>query len=130
MSQLAYALLVRPDNTFTVLDWPAAGHLPLLHRAIECDRVDVVDITPDLAMWVDDEGMIKADPIPNMTATAAVLAYAGRTSQLYFGNAVFTGGTDDEGNTLGLTQDQVLSLTIPLLTALEAPSVPRQRTGE
>lgn len=42
----------------------------------------------------------------NMLATG-IAAYHGMIYQPYVGTAVFTGGADDEGDTLPLTEEQV-----------------------
>ncbi|MEU8623051.1 DUF3846 domain-containing protein [Streptomyces sp. NPDC048623] len=122
-----YALLVRTDGTFQILDWPSTEdtglRLKALYVTIDCDRVDAVD-APGLTMWVDDEGLIKDNPAQNILATA-LLAKHRKVHQMYFGHAVFTGGTDRHGNSLGLTEDAVLRL-VQLL--LEWAPIPAQRT--
>lgn len=92
---------------------PSRGILDALHDAIDCDTVDAVPLSPTIAMWLDDTGAL-TKPI-NETATVLARAY-GRT-QLYFGNAVLTGGIDAEGNTLSLSQHELSTL---LLTATAA----------
>ncbi|MEV0453548.1 DUF3846 domain-containing protein [Streptomyces sp. NPDC050600] len=126
----AYALLVRPDGFFQVLDWPtdSAKTLETLRTAIECNMVDVADITADLSMWIDDEGMLTESPYQNVPAFL-LYAHYGAPRQAYFGNAVFTGGTDANGDTLGLTEDAVLGLLLNLLRLMhELPRIPAQRT--
>ncbi|MET9957236.1 DUF3846 domain-containing protein [Streptomyces sp. NPDC006339] len=126
----AYALLVRPDGFFQLLDWPSdpTKSLDTLRTAIECDVVDVADITADLSMWIDDEGMLIDNPNENVPAFRLFACY--RTPcQRYFGNAVFTGGTDADGDTVGLTEDAVLDLLLNHLRFLtELLRVPTQRT--
>lgn len=115
-TETRYALLVRPDGFFQVLDWPGSSSLRTLYRAIDCRAVDVADITPKLSMWVDDEGIINGSGV-NVPATSLFQRH--RTPpQPYFGNAVFTGGTDSRGDTLGLTQDQLLTLVVAVLDDL------------
>ncbi|MEU5825641.1 DUF3846 domain-containing protein [Streptomyces sp. NPDC047803] len=121
-----YALLVRPDGFFQVLDWPGESSLQTLYRAIDCQAVDVADITPTLSMWVDDEGAINGCRV-NVPATHLFQAH-GTPRQAYFGNAVFTGGTDPEGDTLGLTEDQLLTLLVSALNDLpKIVYIPTQR---
>ncbi|MFB7346134.1 DUF3846 domain-containing protein [Streptomyces hydrogenans] len=112
-----HALLVCPDGFFKVIDWPAesAQNLRTLYAEIECDRVDAVDITRTLTMWVDDEGAIVSNPSENAFAGLLIYRYA-TPPQPYFGNVIFTGGVDAEGNTLGLTDDQTLELVGHVLT--------------
>ncbi|MFC8296013.1 DUF3846 domain-containing protein [Streptomyces sp. NPDC057242] len=123
----AFALLVRPGGAFRVLDWPSTptDRQHLMYAAIECDRYDVADTTADLSLWIDDEGLMVENPEMNLPATAIFARY-GNPHQFYFGNALFTGGTDSKGETLGLTKDKVLEL-IEALTELTNP-IPFQRT--
>ncbi|MFE5940882.1 DUF3846 domain-containing protein [Streptomyces sp. NPDC056470] len=123
----AFALLVRPGGTFRIIDWPSipADRQHLLRATIECDRYTVADITADLSLWIDDEGLMVESPEINLPATAIHARY-GNPHQFYCGNALFTGGTDSEGETLGLTKDQVLEL-IESLTEF-SNQIPFQRT--
>lgn len=129
------ALILRPDRTATVITWPTTGTLATLHLAIHCQTVDVVSLSPDLSMWVDDEGMINGAEV---NALATLLArLAGFTHQPYFGTAVITGGADTEGDTTGLTDDQaaallqILGIDIPIpapRTDSAKAVIPSQRT--
>ncbi|WP_328898548.1 DUF3846 domain-containing protein [Streptomyces sp. NBC_00441] len=121
-----FALLVRPSGLFQLLDWPGTNSLKTLYDAIGCRHVDVADITPALSMWVDDEGVINNSPI-NIPATW-LFQSQGTPRQPYFGNAVFTGGTDFRGDTRGLTEDQLLTLVVALLEDLpKLVYIPAQR---
>ncbi|MEW2128782.1 DUF3846 domain-containing protein [Streptomyces sp. NPDC007259] len=115
-SQTRYALLVRPDGFFRLLDWPGAHSLETLYGALDCNYVDVVAVTPTLSMWVDDEGVVVGSAM-NLYATH-LYALNGTPRQPYFGNAVFTGGPDAEGDTQGLTEDQLLTLVQAVLNGL------------
>ncbi|MFD9545443.1 DUF3846 domain-containing protein [Streptomyces sp. NPDC060022] len=121
-----HALLLRTDGTFEVLDWPTGSHahLKTLYNAIGCHCVDAVDITPDLTMWLDDEGICVDSPV-NVPATRLYAAHQ-TLHQHYYGHAVITGGTDRDGDTLGLTQEQVIALIETHLTGLYI-SIPTQR---
>ncbi len=66
-------------------------------------------------MWLDDEGMIN-EAGPNLGATR-LYALHRQPHQLYYGHALFTGGADAEGNTLGLTSDEAAHLVEMHLTA-------------
>ncbi|MDX2290663.1 MULTISPECIES: DUF3846 domain-containing protein [Streptomyces] len=120
MSQSAapsFALLVRPDGFFKIIDWPAGTGqtLATLRAEIECSTVDVFDATPTLSMWVDDEGLLVESPYENVPAALLLFRYC-VPPQRYFGNAVFTGGADENGDTLGLTEGQTLELVGHVLT--------------
>lgn len=120
-----YALLLRTDGSFELLDWPQKKGLQTLYAAIDCRTVDAVDLSDQLTMWIDDEGVINGSPVNR----AATLLYAAHRPphQHYYGHAVITGGTDRHGNTLGLTQDQATALIEFHLTQTNA-SIPTQRT--
>ncbi|MGP3749826.1 DUF3846 domain-containing protein [Streptomyces sp. IBSNAI001] len=89
-------------------NWPKENQLNTLYRAISCQNIDAVDITDQLTMWLDDEGLINGAPLNR----AATLLYATHRPphQHYHGRAVITGGTDRHGNTLGLTEGQLVQL--------------------
>ncbi|MFF2902738.1 DUF3846 domain-containing protein [Streptomyces sp. NPDC057966] len=124
-----FALLIRPDYTFKILDWPSTSEsrdtLKTLYREIECSLVAAVDITSKLTMWVDDEGICKNLPA-NAPATRLYGLYQ-PLSQPYYGNAVFTGGTDPEGNTLGLNEDQAITVVLRHLDAIVHMPSSRQK---
>ncbi|MFI0243176.1 DUF6573 family protein [Streptomyces sp. NPDC016845] len=123
-----FALLVRTDGQFTLLDWPASDddQLKILYAACNCDHVDAVQITETLTMWLDDEGMINQAAM-NPGATHLYSLYR-PLHQGYYGHALFTGGADLEGNTLGLTKDEAAHLVEQYLTA-GIPRIPAQRTA-
>ncbi|MFI8515287.1 DUF3846 domain-containing protein [Streptomyces sp. NPDC085460] len=115
----SFALLVRPDGFFKIIDWPAetGDNLKTLRAEIECRTVDVFDVTETLSMWVDDEGLYAENPHVNVPASLILFRYC-TPPQRYVGNAVFTGGADPHGATLGLTEDQVTELIGHMLTIL------------
>ena len=72
--------------------------------------VDCVGLSPAADLWVNDEGLYLCGPNPVATVLAHVMA--GRDlAQPLFGPAVFTGSADEEGATLGLTEDEAKALT-------------------
>ncbi|MDQ8707586.1 DUF3846 domain-containing protein [Streptomyces sp. LHD-70] len=122
----AFALLLRTDGTFTLLDWPTTP-IPFeaIYTAINCDQIEPVTITPALTLWLDEDAPAKGAAL-NMHATK-LHALNGHTAQAYYGNAVFTGGTDSHGRRAGLTPSQVLDLIEHHLTG--ALLIPAQRTA-
>ncbi|MFE6104991.1 DUF3846 domain-containing protein [Streptomyces laurentii] len=123
-----YALLVRPTGEYKLIDWPSGNHLEILRTTIGCETVDVADINKNLSMWVDDEGLLSAEPQENIPATL-LCALNGVPRQIYFGSAVFTGGTGRGGETLGLTEYEALDLIEALQITLDGlRSIPAQRT--
>lgn len=61
------------------------------YEHLECTTFDVVRLGRNLSIYVDDEGLM----IPN-----PYMSQVKGFSNLLAGNLVFTGGTDDEGETL------------------------------
>ena len=71
--------------------------------------VQAVDLDHDLTIWVNEEGKMDGLPV-NPIATRLWEKYIGVGTDIIAGNAVFTGGTDDDGETLGLADDKVAML--------------------
>ncbi|GAA3015412.1 DUF3846 domain-containing protein [Streptomyces fulvorobeus] len=119
-----YALIIRIDGSFQVIDWPTEGHLPILYKGIGCTHVDAVDISPRLTMWIDDSGLIDGAPVNR----AATILYAihREPHQHYYGDVVITGGVDRHGETLGLTSEEIINLVEFHLTFTSA-EIPSQR---
>lgn len=64
--------------------------------------VQAVDFTQDLTLWCNEEGKLNGLPI-NPMATFLWEKYFGFTDVIC-GNVIFTGGTGEEGETLGLNE--------------------------
>ncbi|WP_329460760.1 DUF3846 domain-containing protein [Streptomyces sp. NBC_01497] len=96
------ALVIRPDATFDVIDWPADGAtLRTLYTALNCDYVDMVDVSPELSMWLDDSGITIGSPV-NIPAT------------------------NHRGDTIGLTREQC-DMVLGII-GIETPTIPHQHT--
>ncbi len=97
------------DASPSTLTWESPdGTLSALQGAVG-GSVELVSLLPELDMWVDEEGILKGLPI-NPFASAIAHALGARQA-CYFGPAVFTGGVDDGGHTLPLTEAQLKTLT-------------------
>lgn len=106
------AVILRPDGGFTVDDIDPeyrafvqhfdGGFVQALYTTSDSDQ--------DVTFWIDEEGKFKDLP-PNQEATALLkqwLTHDDRTlnpGDVLVGTVVITGGTDDEGETLGLTPE-------------------------
>ena len=103
------AVSITTDGVATVHDWDVThGTLKHLQEAVG-GLVDVVALARDMDMWVNDEGLVIGLPI-NEAATAIAHQH-GTRHQFYVGTAVFTGGCNEEGDTLPLTEEQADRLT-------------------
>ena len=68
------AVLVNPDGDVRELDLGGgADQLVALYRAIGCETPDMLTVTPQLQMWVDDQGVVNGSAV-NPIATALVAA--------------------------------------------------------
>jgi len=98
--------------------------LPKLQEAVG-GWVQAVDLTPDVTVWLNEEGKIEGLPF-NAIATSLWIDQFGETD-IIVGDVVLTGGADDEGELLTLTVDALDRLGIgigdTLREALEAVSV-------
>lgn len=92
---------------------PGGALLADLYRLIGCATVDVVALDEGLDMWIDDEGIYNTNRTPNPAATMVAHLH-GFVLQPYYGVAVFTGGVDEDGNALALS-DQTMQLLVELV---------------
>ena len=65
--------------------------------------IQPINIREDLTMWVNEEFSFRGEPDPNVLATAFFAEIGGNYD--IHGSVVFTGGTDEEGETLGLPEE-------------------------
>jgi hypothetical protein len=89
------ALKVTPKGEVTELDLNAGNELSILQEAVD-GLIQPVDFA-GFTMWVNEEGLLRNDLEHNF----ALMAFY---QTPIMGNAVFTGGVDDEGNTLPLSE--------------------------
>jgi len=103
------ALLVTTDAAIVPLEYPANSdeHLTVLRAVMLCDRVDVVALTDQLDMWIDDEGLYRQPINPAATVLAQLFGF---THQPYHGPVVLTGGADGNGDTIALTPEKLKAL--------------------
>lgn len=75
-----------------------------LYAAIGCTAVDVVRLTDQLDMWVDDEGLYNSsiNPLATKLAHHFQSDIPARYRQPYFGTAVFLGIDQNTGETLSM----------------------------
>ena len=99
------ALLVREDGTHEALTLPAEGSA----RVTEMQRLvggsfDCVGLDERTDMWVNDDGLFTCEPNPIASRLAAAHGF---DLQRYHGPALFTGGIDAHGDTLGLRPEDL-----------------------
>jgi len=105
------AIKMVEDGTLSDLDLDAAeGPLSVLQEAVE-GYIECITVSPvgqTLDMWLNEEGLYLLADRHNPYASLVMQDTYG---QGYInGPVVFTGGVDEEGETLGLTQTQAAVL--------------------
>jgi len=96
-SSVSFADLDAPEGSYKVLSNAVGGW-------IEC-----VAISDDLTMWCNEEG--KLDGLPVNDIATKIFQNRFGAVDVIMGNVVLTGGADDEGDDLGLTEEQVQLFT-------------------
>lgn len=98
------ALQVKTSGEVTELDL-TSDSLTTLQTAVG-GWVQAIDLASDLSMWCNEEGKLTGLP-HNPYAQFMWDKVFGAHTDYIVGDVVLTGGTDSEGETIGLTQEQV-----------------------
>lgn len=99
------AVVMGTDESVTVVDLDGPdGTLKVLQTAVD-GWVQVVDLTSTMSIWVNEEG--KLNGLPHNKIATDIFQRRFGAVDVMVGNAVLTGGTDSDGETLGLTDEQV-----------------------
>lgn len=102
----ALKLNVHGETQVVDLDAPE-GSLKVLQNAVD-GWIEAVDLSDSLTMWVNEEGKL-IGLILNAKANQIFRDTFGAVDTI-MGDVIFTGGVDDEGDTVGLTDAQVNQL--------------------
>ena len=97
---------INPAETITTLNLNPDSIGTDIAAAIGCCMFDVVGLTDDIDLFVDDEGLINGSPL-NLPAT--VLAHRLGSRTVIFGTAIAV-SVNDGGETIGLTDHQLVSI--------------------
>jgi hypothetical protein len=84
------------ENEYNFLNTSVGGWIEMVRLERELEGV---------ILWVNEEGKIDGLPYNDLATLVWEMSY-GQTD-IIVGNAVLTGDTDDEGETLSLTDEQV-----------------------
>ena len=102
MSQFAVKLSV--EGNVEVIPF-VENQLKTLQDAVGGGYVEAITLADDLVLWVNEDGKMKQMPF-NQAATSIFVKH-GRGSDFIAGPVVFTGGTDENGDTLGISETQI-----------------------
>jgi Domain of unknown function (DUF3846) len=101
------AVAVDPDGGVRELDLGAgAAQIDALYRAIGSTTLDMLTVTPQLLMWVDDQGVVKGSAV-NTVATELVSQTPQLRNQPIRGTVVFTGAAEPRGDVTPLAPEWV-----------------------
>jgi hypothetical protein len=104
------ALIVKSDSTAEVVEL-GQDSLTVMQTAVR-GLIEAVDLSDDVTMWVNEEGLY-LESIINPLATL-LFSELGADHPIK-GDVIFTGGTDQDGETMGLGQkalDHLVGMTV------------------
>lgn len=84
---------------------PNGSNLDGMKKVLGVRVVDVVSLPDNLDCWVDDEGLVVAEPIYNIILTVTLHKLAGQQMNPIFSDGLFL-GVDSEGASISLTAEQ------------------------
>lgn len=102
------ALVITTKAEVKILDIES-NTLSQLQNAVD-GLIQPIDLEAGITMWVNEEGLFRNDLEANDIATG-LYAQMFQITNPIIGDVVFTGGTDEEGDTLGLADEYVKALT-------------------
>lgn len=107
------ALIHKADGTTKIVEFQLGDSYRFLSDAVG-GLIELVRIAPTLDMWVNENFIAEAEDKELKLNAVATAMYSASLPQPYpiLGDVVFTGGSDDEGETLGLTEDTLARLQI------------------
>jgi hypothetical protein len=120
------ALAITTLGETTIIDLNE-GSLEKLQKAVG-GYVQAVDLCEGVTMWCNEEGKMMSLPHnpfgQAFWETAFPVSEFGRTDYIV-GDIVLTGGADDEGDTLGLTTEEIelLLQTVNWVTNIISPRI-------
>lgn len=101
---MAYALSVNSKYEFEEIGTDLAEM-----QAVVGGLIQPVDLSETLTMWVNEEYVFMPHLELNPLASAFFQIMAGADYPIY-GNVIFTGGTDEDGNLLDLSTEDAIRI--------------------
>lgn len=101
MSQFALKLYV--DGNTEVIPF-VDDQLKTLQGAVD-GYIEAITLTKNLILWVNEEAKLRDLPF-NQAATSIFIKYRGGSDYI-LGSVVFTGGSDENGDTQGISEADI-----------------------
>lgn len=101
---------INVDDTVTFSEVDQENEYKFLSAAVGgyIQAVPLQDPVGELTMWLNEEG--KLDGLPENMAATWLWGRSYGATDVMVGNVVLSGGVDENGETLGLSDDQVAAL--------------------
>jgi len=109
------ALIITPEGDYTITEYDNNTEYKVLSEGVG-GYIELVRLPEtakaigdgEISMWVNEEGRIKGLPYNHFGSLLYTMNF--RTDEPIVGNIVLTGGSDPEGYTVGLTDEQLDAL--------------------
>ena len=109
--------IINTDGTGGVVEFERGESYSILSGAVG-GYIECVSLSRDLDMWVNEEGKLAGLPINDVGTRMWMTAFG--PTDVIVGDIIFTGGVDDEGETLGLSERSIERLDEVRLSYLTA----------
>jgi hypothetical protein len=103
-------IVITPEQEVSVQQMPIANEYDFLNTAV-AGWIQAEELSEDLegiTLWVNEEGKLNNLPYNPLATILWEMSYG--FTDVICGTAVLTGGSDDEGETLPLTDEQVAKI--------------------
>ena len=94
------AIIVRVSGLAELVLFDEASSYQTISTAVG-GYIEAVRVAPNLVMWVNESGLLEGLPVNEIGSMAYLVAFGSLRSPIV-GDVIFTGGEDEEGNTLGI----------------------------
>lgn len=103
-------IIITPEHEVSVQQMPMADRYNFLSTAVAgwIQAVPLADDLEGITLWVNEEGKLNNLPYNPLATILWEMSYG--FTDVICGTAVLTGGSDDEGETLPLTDEQVAKI--------------------
>jgi hypothetical protein len=101
------AIIIKATGEKSVVEFDEESSYKVLSGAVG-GFIERVQLKGGLDLWLNEEG--KLTGLPQNPIGTGLWSDSYGTTDIIVGNIIITSGTDDEGNTLGLSDEQVAHL--------------------